>query len=68
MGPSSTAVIRADAVAEWRRVMPVDRATLPDLALPMGVFGSQSDRARIDANDDNHAELMSCLYPFHREG
>ncbi|WP_157222600.1 hypothetical protein [Novosphingobium sp. AP12] len=48
--------------------MPVDRAALPDLALPMGVFGSQSDRARIDANDDNHAELMSCLYPFHREG
>lgn len=68
MGPSSTAVKSVDAAAEWRRVLPVDRAQLPDLDVPMGVFGSQSDHARIDASDDNHAELMSCLYPFHREG
>ncbi|HUD29421.1 MAG TPA: hypothetical protein VMQ93_11160 [Novosphingobium sp.] len=48
-------------------VAPVDRAELPDLDVPTGVFGSQGDHARLDANDDGHAELMSCLYPFHRE-
>lgn len=68
MGLSNMAISWADPVTEWRQVSPVERAALPDLDVPTGVFGSQSDHARIDANDDNHAGLMSCLYPFHREG
>lgn len=42
----------------------VDRAALPDLDVLTGVFGSRSDASRIDAEDDNHAELMPCLFPF----
>lgn len=43
------------------------RIELPDLDVPTGVFGSRSDFARIDADDDDHPELMSCLHPFLRE-
>ncbi|MCT2398301.1 hypothetical protein [Novosphingobium mangrovi (ex Huang et al. 2023)] len=42
----------------------IDRAALPDLDVLTGVFGSWADWSRIDAEDDNHAELMTCLFPF----
>ena len=42
----------------------IDRAALPDLDVLTGVFGSLADAARIDAEDDNNAELIPCLYPF----
>lgn len=46
----------------------VERAELPDYHREIGIFGSRNDSARLDAGDDNHGELMSYLYPFHREG
>jgi hypothetical protein len=45
----------------------IARAELPDLDMPIGVFGSRSDCARVDADDDDHPELMSCLHPFLRD-
>ncbi|SFF83283.1 hypothetical protein SAMN05518801_10271 [Novosphingobium sp. CF614] len=42
----------------------IDRTALPDLDVLTGVFGSLNDVRRRDADDDNHAELMPCLYPF----
>ncbi|AXB77676.1 hypothetical protein [Novosphingobium sp. P6W] len=58
---------RDDAATTSHEVVRVDRAELPDLDVPTGVFCSRNDLVRIDAGDDNNAELMSCLYPFHRE-
>ncbi|WP_232492508.1 hypothetical protein [Novosphingobium kaempferiae] len=51
-----------------RAAVRVSRAELPDLATPTGMFGSRRDRTRLEACDDDQAGLMSCLYPFHREG
>lgn len=68
MGTSGMSVSRPDAATRWHGVVRIERALLPDLDMPTGIFGSRRDRARIDANDDNQAELMSCLQPFHREG
>ncbi|MEJ2408031.1 MAG: hypothetical protein P8Y58_00595 [Novosphingobium sp.] len=42
----------------------VDPGALPDLNVLIGVFGSRADAPRFDAEDDNHAEIMPCLYPF----
>ncbi|WP_156135572.1 hypothetical protein [Novosphingobium malaysiense] len=42
----------------------IDHAALPDLDVLTGIFGSLADESRIDAEDDNHAELMPYLMPF----
>lgn len=42
----------------------IDPDALPDLNVLTGVFGSCADAPRFDAEDDNHAVLMPCLYPF----
>jgi len=42
----------------------IDHAALPDLDMLTGAFGSFADSSRIDAEDDNHAELMLYLLPF----
>lgn len=42
----------------------IDPDTLPDLDVLTGVFGSRADVPRFDAEDDNHAVLMPCLFPF----
>ncbi len=42
----------------------IDHAALPDLDMLTGAFGSLADSSRIDAEDDNHAELMLYLLPF----
>ncbi|WP_157081159.1 hypothetical protein [Novosphingobium naphthalenivorans] len=42
----------------------IDPDALPDLNVLTGVFGSRADAPRFDAEDDNHAVLMPCLYPF----
>ncbi|KMS55498.1 hypothetical protein V474_19255 [Novosphingobium barchaimii LL02] len=68
MWASSMTTQRDDPAATSNEIVRVDRAELPDLEVPTGIFGSRSDLVRIDAGDDNNAELMSCLYPFHREG
>lgn len=39
----------------------VDRAILPELDMPLALFGSQEDDARLDANDDNLGDLLPCL-------
>ena len=41
----------------------MDRAALqlPDLDVPLALFGSQEDEARRDANDDNVGDLLPCL-------
>jgi hypothetical protein len=57
-----------NTMAASQGVRRIDRSDLPHLAVPTGIFGSQADRARADANGDNHAHLMSCLVPFHCEG
>lgn len=46
----------------------IDRADLPGLKKPIGIFGSRSDLGRGDADDGDTARLMSCLHPYHREG
>lgn len=45
-------------------VCAIDPDALPDLSVLTGVFGSRADAPRFDAEDDNHAVLMPCLYPF----
>lgn len=42
----------------------LDQAALPDLEVLTAVYGSRADVARHDAEDDNNAELLPCLYPF----
>lgn len=42
----------------------IDPDALPDLQVLTGAFGSRADQPRFDAEDDNHAVLMPCLYPF----
>jgi hypothetical protein len=53
--------------AGWSDLVAIARTELPDLDMPTGVFGSRSDCARVDADDEDHPELMSCLHPFLRE-
>ncbi|MCJ2178564.1 hypothetical protein [Novosphingobium album (ex Hu et al. 2023)] len=47
--------------AGLRRIEP---EALPDLNVLTGVFGCRADGPRFDAEDDNHAVLMPCLFPF----
>ncbi|MCJ2187717.1 hypothetical protein [Novosphingobium beihaiensis] len=42
----------------------IDPDALPDLDVLTGAFGSRADAPRLDAEDDNYAVLMPCLYPF----
>lgn len=56
------------SLAPWHDMPRIDRGALPDLDMLTGVFGSRSDTSRIAASDDNVAELMICLHPFHEEG
>ena len=67
MEASGLRVAGPGLAAGWSHLVAIARAELPDLDTPTGVFGSRSDCARVDADDDDHPELMSCLHPFLRD-
>lgn len=49
---------------EQANLRDIDPDALPDLDVLTGVFGSRADVPRFEAEDDNHAVLMPCLFPF----
>lgn len=67
MEASGLRVAGPGLAAAWCGPVAIARAELPDLDTPTGVFGSRSDCARVDADDEDHPELMSCLHPFLRD-
>ncbi len=43
----------------------IDISRIPEFGDLTGLFGVSADAARRYSLDDNRAELLDCLYPFH---